>query len=145
VSNTDAQNLTRFEGPGITGGDTVQGTRILILDGSSVTQRHLNKHINYSVLPAPAGVKAHSFDTPVDMAITANGRVLHVAAFGSGKVGVFDTAVLEADSFNPTADSTNYISLSGGGPTGLALDEANSRPCIRRFRRALLGLGRSRR
>lgn len=131
VSNTDAQNLTRFEGPGITGGDTVQGNlhqaRISILDGSSVTHRRLNKHINYSVLPAPAGVKTHSLATPVDMAITANGNVLYVAAFGSGKVGVFDTAALEADSFNPTADSANYISLSGGGPTGLALDETNNR------------------
>lgn len=131
VTNTDAQNLTRFEGPGTTGGSTVQGNlhraRISILDGSSVIHRRLNKHINYSVLPAPAGVKTHSLATPVDMAITANGNVLYVAAFGSGKVGVFDTAALEADSFNPTVDSANYISLSGGGPTGLALDEANNR------------------
>src|SRR5262249_42375054 len=30
---------------------------------------HLNKHIDYSVLPAPAGVKDHSLATPVGMAV----------------------------------------------------------------------------
>ena len=51
VSNTDAHNEVRFEGPGIVGGSTVRGhlheARVTVLDGCAVLPRHLNKHINY--------------------------------------------------------------------------------------------------
>lgn len=130
VSNTEAINEVRFEGFGDTfGNTTVNGhlheARITVLDGATVLPRALNKHIDYSVLPAPAGTKNHSLATPLDMAITADGATLYVAAFGSSKVGVFDTASLEADTFVPSAAS--HVTLSGGGPTGLALDEAAER------------------
>ena len=128
VSNTDANNQVRFEGPGITH-TTVQGNlhkaRITVLDSGTVTPRHLNKHINYNDLPAPAGVKEKSLATPLGMAVTQDGATLYVAAFGSAKVGVFQTAALENDTFVPS--SSNHIPLSGGGPTGLVLDEANDR------------------
>ncbi|MCH2184542.1 hypothetical protein MK280_01585 [Myxococcota bacterium] len=135
VSNTDAQNLTSFEGPGITGGSTVQGhlaeARITVIDGASVRPRHLNKHINYSQLAGDPGfdpsAKDHSLATPLEMAVSADGATLYVAAFGSGQVGVFPTAALEDDSFDPTLTSANYIDVSGGGPAGLILDEANDR------------------
>jgi hypothetical protein len=57
------------------------------------------------------------------MAITANGQTLYVAAFGSSKVGIFNTATLEDNSFTPS--SANHIAVTGGGPAGLILDEAN--------------------
>ncbi|MBW2447175.1 MAG: hypothetical protein JRG83_14755, partial [Deltaproteobacteria bacterium] len=131
VSNTEAQNLTRFEGPG-SAASTVQGnlsqSRITVITpGGVVTPRHLNKHINYATLPAPAGIKDHSLATPVDMAITSDGATLYVAAFGSNKIGVFSTAALEADTFDPTLTSANYIDLTGGGPAGVVLDEARNR------------------
>jgi hypothetical protein len=50
-----------------------------------------------------------------------------VAALGSSKVGVFDTAALRANTFDPRAISANYIPVSGGGPSGLVLDEARGR------------------
>ena len=129
VSNTDAQNLTRFEGPGIFGGSTVQGNlhqaRISVLQGSSVSPVHLNSHINYNLTPAPAGTKDHSLATPLDMVISADGATLYVAAFGSSKVGVIPTSDLDNGTFDPTLASANYLSVSGGGPSGLALDEAN--------------------
>src|SRR4051794_7810997 len=56
------------------------------------------------------------------MAVSANGRTLYVAALGSSKVAVYDTRELEADTFFPNAN--DQIPLSGGGPTGLVLDEA---------------------
>jgi len=128
VSNTEANNLTRFEGPG-GGGSTVLGhlheARITVLDGVDVLPRHLNKHINYTVHPAPAGVKDKSLATPVDMVVSGDGSTLYVAAFGSSKVGVFNTAQLENDTFVPSA--ATHISVSGGGPVGLALDEARDR------------------
>ena len=132
VSNTDARNEVRFEGPGAYAGHTVQGhlaeSRITILSGASVAPRHLNKHLDYSKLAGSAGfdpdAKSHSLSMPLDMAVTGDGKTLYVAAFGSGKVGVFDTASLEDNSFDPVAGSANYIAVSGGGASGLALDES---------------------
>jgi DNA-binding beta-propeller fold protein YncE len=131
VSNSDAQNHVRFEGPGShaagakPGGEpaTVQGDlarmRITVLDGANVLPRHLNKHIDYGLLPAPAGTADDSLSTPLAMAVTPDGSTLYVAAFGSGKVGRFDTAQLEADTFTPGA--ADHIAVGGGGPSGLVL------------------------
>jgi len=132
VSNTDANNLTRFEGSGIYGGSTVQGhiaeSRITVVatpDGAStVTPRHLNTHIPYGTLPAPAGIKDDSLATPTDMVVSPDGSTLYVAAFGSSKVGVFDTAELEGGTFTP--DAADHIGVSGGGPGGLALSADGS-------------------
>jgi len=126
VSNTEARNDLRFEGPGTFAGTTLQGhlaeTRITVIDGAAVRPRHLNKHIPYATRPAPAGVKDHSLSTPLDLVVSADGTTLYVAALGSGKVGVFSTAELEADTFDPAAASAGYIAVTGGGPSGLALD-----------------------
>ena len=97
VSNTEARNEVRFEGPGLAfGSTTVQGhlheARITVLDGANVLPRHLNKHIDYDQRPAPAGVKERSLATPTGMAVTADGATLYVAAFGSSAIGVFCTA-----------------------------------------------------
>jgi DNA-binding beta-propeller fold protein YncE len=135
VSNTEAFNEVRFEGPGQFGGHTVQGhlaeTRITIVDGSTVTPTHLNKHIDYSVLAGEPGfdptAKQHSLAIPLDMAISGDGSTVYVAAFGSSRVGVFDTAALRDNTFDPRVDSAGYIPVSGGGPSGLVLDEARDR------------------
>ena len=132
VSNTEAFNHVRFEGPGRFGGSTVQGhlaeTRITVINGSSVTPRHLNKHIDYTKLAGDPGfdptAKNHSLSTPLDMVVSNDGGTLYVAAFGSSKVGVFNTSALENNTFDPRAISANYIPVSGGGPSGLAIDEA---------------------
>jgi DNA-binding beta-propeller fold protein YncE len=131
VSNTEARNEVRFEGPGIFGGSSVQGhlaeSRITILSGASVRPRHLNKHIDYAVLPAPAGVKDHSLATPAGMAVSPDGATLFVAAFGSSKIGVLDTATLGNDTFDPRLASARYIPVSGGGPSGVVLDAGRNR------------------
>ena len=131
VSNTESINNVRFEGPGTYAGHTVQGhlaeSRITVLSASRVTPHHLNKHLDYSALAGTRyfdpGAKNHSLSMPLDLAVTKDGATLYVAAFGSSKVGVFKTSALEDDSFNPVAASANYISVSGGGVGGLALDE----------------------
>ena len=132
VSNTDAVNDVRFEGPGSYAGHTVQGhlaeSRITVISGSSVLPRRLNKHIDYSALAGtrffdPAA-RTHSLSMPLDMAVTSDGTTLYLAAFGSSRVGVFSTSALEDDSFDPVTTSANYIPVSGGGVSGVALDEA---------------------
>lgn len=131
VSNTEAFNLERFEGPGHFAGSSVRGhlheSRITVLGPGSVAPRHLNKHIDYSscCAPTPNAESTKSLAQPTDMAITSNGQKLYVAALGSSKIGVFNTATLENDTFVPGV--ANQITVSGGGPTGLALDEARGR------------------
>ena len=131
VSNTESRNEVRFEGPGVFGGSTVQGdlaeARITVLADGVVTPHHLNRHIDYTQRPAPPGIKEASLATPLEMAVSRDGHTLYVAAFGSGKVGVFDTNALETDQLDPMTDSAHYLTLSGGGPSGLALDELRHR------------------
>ncbi len=129
VSNTEAHNESRFEGPGTFAGHSVRGhlheARITIISGSTVTPRHLNKHIDYAVVPSPAGVKENSLAIPTAMAVTSDGATLYLAAFGSSAVGIFDTAELESDTFTPSA--LDHIPVTGGGPSGLVLNEAKHR------------------
>ena len=131
VANTDARNSVRFEGSGARG-TTVRGhlveSRITVLNpDGTIAPRHLNKHIDYSQCCAavPNDENARSLAFPTDMAITRDGRQLYVAAFGSSKIGVFDTRALETNRFAP--DRSRQIEVSGGGPSGLALDEARTR------------------
>jgi hypothetical protein len=140
VSNTESPNLTRFEGPGVFGGSTVQGhvseTRISVIDPAtgSVDPQHLNPHIDYSRLftganPPPADQKNYSLATPLQMVVSSTGTV-YVAAYGSAKIGVFGTSTLEDPAFEtnyqPATASANYIA-TGGGPAGLVLDEPHGR------------------
>jgi YVTN family beta-propeller protein len=128
VANTDANNAERFEGPGMFAGHSLRGhlheSRITVLSpGGGVTPRHLNKHINFAscCAPIPNAENARSLALPQGMAVTGNGATLYVAALGSDKVGVFSTAQLETDTFVPSTAS--QIHVSGGGPTGVILDE----------------------
>ncbi|HET7793188.1 MAG TPA: hypothetical protein VFL64_07370, partial [Rhizobacter sp.] len=124
VSNQEARNVVRFEGPG-TRSTTVRGhfveSRITVVDGSTVSPRHLNKHItSYAAATGTAAEKAASLATPLEMAITPDGGTLYVAAMGSNKLGRFSTSQLEGDSFTPSASS--HVTLTGGLPTGVVLD-----------------------
>ncbi len=145
VTNTESPNHIRFEGPGIHGGSTVQGhlseSRITILDPSGPSQdvQHLNRHIDYSALHTDAGADhaaingqiSHSLATPLQPAISSDGETIFVPAFGSSRIGVFTRTELEdpafETNFDPTAQSADYLPTLGGGPTGVALDEANNR------------------
>jgi len=145
VTNLEMPNHVNFEGPGIHGGSTVQGhlseSRISVLDpaGGGVDPQHLNQHIDYDQLHTDAGAnhaaieaqKAHSLATPLQPVVSGDGSRLYVPAFGSGKIGVFDTADIEdanfENNFDPTLESINYIATDGGGPSGLVLDEGNDR------------------
>jgi DNA-binding beta-propeller fold protein YncE len=131
VANTEANNTDRFEGPGTFAGHSLRGhlheSRISVLSPGggtpAVAPRHLNKHIDYNHCCAlsPNAENARSLAFPQGMAVTGNGATLYVAALGSGKVGIFSTAQLENNMFVPSASS--HIPVSGGGPTGLVLDE----------------------
>ena len=133
VANTEAINEVRFEGTR-SAGSTISSvighqheTRISVINpgSGSVTPRHLNKHINYAISPAPAGTAERSLALPRQLVISNDGNTLYIAAKGSDEVGIFDVAELENDSFVP--DSADHIHISGGGPAGLLLDENRDR------------------
>ncbi len=138
VSNLESNNQQRFEGANNFAGfqvhpdPSVRGkiafSRITVLDNAgNVTPRHLNKHIDYGTCcaPIPNDENAKSVAFPIGMEITQDGQTLYVAAVGSSEVAVYNTAQLENDTFVP--NTANQIHVSGGGPTGLALDEGKNR------------------
>jgi len=131
VSNTEANNLDRFEGNSSAWGSLrgeLHRARISVIDAEGVKPRHLNKHLaalpNYAALDAP-GASAASLATPTALAVSADGSTLYVAAFGSRKVGIFSTSELALDQFEP--DPADHVELGSGGPAGLALDEPRAR------------------
>lgn len=139
VTNLDSKNHVRFEGEGVYASGfkpvgepaSVRGhlaeSRITVLDGASVLPRHLNKHVDYSTCcaPIPNTENADSLAFPLGMAVSSDGGTLYVAGFGTGEIGVYDTSEIENDTFTPA--SADQIPLTGGGPTGLVLDEARTR------------------
>lgn len=130
VSNIEARNEVRFTGSGATGGSTVKGhfieNRITVL-GDDVSPIHLNKHIDYSQCcdAVPNAENARSLALPGGMDVSRDGQTLYVAGFGSSKVGIYDTAKLEDDSFVPSVNE--QVVVSGGGPSGMVLDEKHDR------------------
>jgi DNA-binding beta-propeller fold protein YncE len=127
VANLEALNDVRFEGHNaFGGGGSVRGhmaeSRISVIDGADVTSRHLNKHIDFSQDGTPAEAEK-SLAFPTGMDVSRDGKWLYVAALGSNKLGIFETSALESDEFVPSVDQ--QVALSGGGPTGVVLDEKN--------------------
>ncbi|WP_255207967.1 hypothetical protein [Myxococcus sp. AM009] len=94
ASNSEANNLTCFEGAGEYGGSTGQGNlaqmRITAISGDTAYPRHLN----YSKLAGKPGfdpsVKSHSLSTPTEMVVSRDGVKHDVAAFSSSKIGVYE-------------------------------------------------------
>ena len=134
ISNTEAINHIRFEGQrNTTSHSSVIGhqheTRITVIDPTvvnpTINTRHLNKHIDYSNVEPQPTVNERSLAIPTGMTVSADGKKLFLAVFGSSKVSIFDTTNLEDNTFVP--DSDNHVTLSGGGPSGLVLNDAEDK------------------
>lgn len=127
ATNTEARNEVRFEGKGNFAATTVRGhavdNRITVIEGVTAKPRLLNKHIDYDKCckPIPNAENALSVSQPNGMAITSDGKTLYVSVLGNNKVVIYDTSELEQDTFFPR--KSDQISVTGGGPTGLTLDE----------------------
>ncbi len=128
VSNIESFNHKRFSGPGNFSGHSIRGkfveNRITVLTpGGEVMPRPLNPHIDFDVCcdDVPNAESVRSLALPGDLVVSKDGKTLYVAAYGSNKIGVYDTAKLD----NGEVDSRleNQIVLSGGGPAGMLLDE----------------------
>jgi hypothetical protein len=84
-----------------------------------VTSDNLNTHLNHA---AGTGDPSLSMAFPEGLAVSADGKHLYAVAQGSSKLAVYATGALEAGSAAPSAAS--QLHLSGGGPTGVVLDES---------------------
>jgi DNA-binding beta-propeller fold protein YncE len=130
VSNINSRNHIRFSGEATRARSTVRGHNVdqqitVIPPGQNARMRRVNKHIDFSSPTGSQSERDLSLATMLGMAVSQDGATLYVAAFGSGKIGIFDTGELEDDSFVPNAQ--DQIPLSGGGPSGIVLDESNNR------------------
>lgn len=130
ISNTDANNDVRFEGhnPGM-GVTSVRGqivdSRITVLDPATGAMKYNN--LNPHVVDGE-GDGSVSVAFPQDMAVSADGSKLMVAAQGSGKLAIYDTADLEAGNVSPNAQ--DQIQLSAGGPTGVVFDDSTGKAFV---------------
>jgi len=123
VSNTDAHNDVRFEGhtPGFSSvaGNAVD-SRITVLDpaDATVTPINLNSQLDHS---AGTGDPALARAFPLDLVVSKDGSELYVVLQGSSKLVVYPTSALEAGTAAATAG--NEVTLSGGGPSGVVIDD----------------------
>ncbi|MEM9388066.1 MAG: hypothetical protein AAGA68_23625 [Pseudomonadota bacterium] len=151
MTNLEARNQVRFEGPGVlSGGETVRGhfienrLTVIDLDDRTVQPRHLNRHIDYDRFPGTESERERSLATPLAMAISDDGTTLWLAGMGSDKVASLDTQALEDGTFVP--DEADHIEVPGGGPTGLVLDENRQRLYVlSRFNNAVVTIDLERR
>ena len=130
VSNMDARNELQYEGHGHhSDKQTLRGrfirNQITVIKDGKVLPRDLNSHLSDSNPDGSPSENARSLAMPLEMAIDSTGETLYVTAYSSSKVGVFDTRELEDGNFTPS--EANHIEVSGGGPAGIALDEARDR------------------
>ena len=120
VSNLEARNQIRFE-PELRG--NFVRNRISRLTQDSVTSISLNPHIDYVLPEGSPAERDLSLAFPTDLIWSADGERLYVAAQSSRKIGVL----------NRQGEVIGRI-RTGGGPSGLALDEKRHRLyCLNRL------------
>ena len=145
VTNTDANNLARFEGHGSASSSSVIGhlheSRITVIDPAAagvlaVQPVHLNSHIDYGrCCERDPEENERSFAFPTAGVFSADGQRFYFSALGSDKIGV-----VSADAVGPGFDqqalrergALGEIWLSDAidapaGPVGLALDAERGR------------------
>jgi DNA-binding beta-propeller fold protein YncE len=128
VSNIDAHNDVRFEGPtpGSVRGKIVD-SRITVIDPSKPNGAQVYNNLNSHLTgPTPDPTLSRAF--PQDLVVSQNGKQLFVVAQGSAKLAIYNTADLENGTAAPSAG--NQVLLSAGGPTGVVVDEKNNRAYV---------------
>ncbi len=140
ASNTEAMNLTRFEGAGNNASTTVRGhlheSRLTLIGDAGVSPVHLNTHVDYGrCCERRPGENGQSFAFPTSLAFSKDGRRLYFTALGSDKVGVLETRALNSRFDNTRARRSGQLwditlgqnEREPAGPVGLALDAKRGR------------------
>lgn len=142
VTNTEAQNLGRFEGSGASSSSTVRGhlheSRITLIDAERrrVTPVHLNTHIDYSLCcDRSAGEAERSLAFPTGGVFSPDGSDFYFTALGSDKLVRIGARALSEGFDNLLARRSGALEeltlgasvAEPSGPVGLALDAPRAR------------------
>lgn len=123
VANTDALNLIMFENN--LNGHIVNHQITSVNPTTGQTQIwDLNPGIDYAQLPNPSAL-ATALAMPTAVVFEPTGRYLYIAAFGTDRVGIFDTTsgtVTKMIEIDPQATGSTVNPPSKRGPRGLALN-----------------------
>jgi DNA-binding beta-propeller fold protein YncE len=119
VSNTDAQNHVRFEAALK---HHITDTRVTRVDGTTATAVSVNPHIAYTGSSGDATERDKSLALPLGVTLSPDDQWLYVAGFGSGKIGIFATADLDAGN-----GAARALLKVGAGPTGTVVEPSCSR------------------
>lgn len=126
VANTDALNTVNFETA--LNGHNVNHQITFVNPTTGQTQIwNLNPGIDYSVMPNPAAM-ATALAMPTSVVFEPTGRYLYIAAFGTDRVGIFDTtigAVTKLIEIDPQATGATVNPATKRGPRGLAMSASN--------------------
>jgi DNA-binding beta-propeller fold protein YncE len=125
VANMDALNLINFQN--VLNGHFVnhQITSVNPANGQSQIF-DLNPNINYAELPNIPALQT-ALATPTAVLFEPTGRYLYLAAFGTDRVGIFDTTTNTVASFieiDPQATGATANPATKRGPRGLALNSS---------------------
>ena len=122
VANTEALNLVMFE-TALNGHFVNHRITSVNPTTGQTTIFDLNPGIDYSQLPNPNAV-ATALAMPTAIVFEPTGRYLYMAAFGTDRVGIFDTATHAVAGFieiDPQAIGATVNPTTKRGPRGLAL------------------------
>jgi YVTN family beta-propeller protein len=123
VANVDALNLVMFETA--LNGHIVNNQISAVNPASGQVQIwDLNPGIDYSQLPNLSAI-ATALGMPTAIVFEPTGRYLYIAAFGTDRVGIFDTSSNTVATFieiDPQATGTIVNPATKRGPRGLALN-----------------------
>jgi DNA-binding beta-propeller fold protein YncE len=125
VANLDALNLIMFE-PALNGHFVNHQISSVNPATGQVQIWDLNPGINYAQLPNPSAVST-ALAMPTSIVFDPTGRYLYIAAFGTDRVGIFDTTTNTVASFieiDPQAPGAVVNSATKRGPRGLALNSS---------------------
>ncbi len=131
VSNTDANNMARFEGGshewGSLRGNIAKNQITVISESGDQIANHLNPHIDFSVpmgQSVPVQDKMKSLSQPMEMVFKSDGSELYFVAMSSNRLVKVNPTELESDGYIPKAGQ--QITFPYGGPTGLVLNQDES-------------------
>ncbi len=145
ATNTEAKNLTRFEGPAQHARSSVVGhlheSQLTVIDPAAgaadeVLPIHLNNHIDYSrCCEKDPRENARSLAFPLGAQFSADGSSLFFVALGSDKLARLDASSLRREFDNAEARRRGELRevdlrarpATPVGPVGLVLDEPRGR------------------
>jgi YVTN family beta-propeller protein len=131
VANMDALNIINYETA--LNGHFVNNQITSVNPTTGATNIYdLNPNVDYGVLPNPAAI-ATALAMPTGVVFEPTGRYLYIAAFGTDRVGIFDTSNLTSPvtgfiEIDPQATGSTVNPATKRGPRGLALLAPNGGP-----------------